>query len=101
MGAIAGTKVIDSELAGDWKILVKTVVPAAASDTLTLVRATDKVTEIAAVIATLEGGLDANLTLLQVSFTGLVITIKQLKADGATAADNWTDAVIRLVIIAR
>ena len=101
MGILTGTKVIDSELAGDWKILVKTVVPAAASDTLTLVRATDKVTEIAAVIPILEAGLDAALTLLQVSFSGLVITIKQLKADGATAADDWTAASIRLVIIAR
>ena len=101
MGALEATKVIDSELSGDWKILVKTVTPAAASDTLTLVRATDKVTEIAAVIPVLEAGLDAALTLLQVSFSGLVITIKQLKADGSTAADDWTAASIRLIIIAR
>jgi hypothetical protein len=101
MGALTGVKVIDTEFSGDWKILVKTVTPAAASDSLTLVQATDKVTEIAAVIPVLEAGLDAALTLLQVSFSGLVITIKQLKADGASAADNWTDAAIRLIIIAR
>jgi len=101
MGAIAGTKVVDTEMAGDWKILVKTVVPAAASDTLTLVRATDKVTEIAAVIPVFEAGLDAANTILQVSFSGLVITIKQVKADGATAANDWTGVSIRLIIIAR
>jgi hypothetical protein len=101
MAALTEAKVIDTELAGDWKILVKTVTPGAASDTLTLVRATDKVTEIAAVIPIFEAGLDASNTLLKVSFSGLVITIVQLKADGATPADDWTGTSIRLVIIAR
>ena len=101
MGALTATKVIDTEFSGDYKVLVKTVTPAAASDTVTLVQATDKVTEIVAVIATIESGLDAALTIVQASFSGLVITLKQLKADGATAADDWTGASIRLVIIAR
>ena len=99
--ALTGTKVIDTEFAGDWKVLVKTVTPEAASDTLTLVQATDKVTEIAAVIAVIESGLDANFTIVQASFSGLVITLKGLKADGATPADDWTGASVRLIIVAR
>ena len=64
-------------------------------------RATDKITEIVAVIPVFEAGLDAACTLLQVSFSGLVITVKSLKADGATAADDWTAVSIRLIIIGR
>ena len=101
MGALTPTKVVVTELAGDWKWHVYTVTPAAASDTVTLVRATHKLTEIAGAFAFLESGLDANLTLLQVSFSGLVITIKQLKADGATNADDWTGASIRLYVLGR
>jgi hypothetical protein len=102
MAALTGVKVVDSELSGDYKILVKTIaVPTTASDTLTLVRATDKITEIVAVIPVFEAGLDAACTLLQVSFSGLVITVKSLKADGATAADDWTAVSVRLIIIGR
>ena len=102
MAALTGTKVVDTEFSGDYKILVKTIaVPTTASDTLTLVQATDKVTEIVAVIPVFEAGLDAACTLLQVSFSGLVITVKSLKADGATAADDWTAVSVRLIIIGR
>jgi hypothetical protein len=101
MGAIDATKVIDTEFSGDYKVLVKTCTPAAASDNVTLVRATDKITEIVGVFAVIESGLDANCTIVQASFSGLVITVKTLKADGATAADDWTGVSIRLLIIGR
>lgn len=102
MAALTGVKVLDTEFAGDYKVLVKTVgVPTTASDTLTLVQATDKVTEIVGVWASIESGLDADCTIVQASFSGLVITLKTLKADGATAADDWTGVSIRLLIIGR
>ena len=104
MGALTPTNSIGSrgqstEFAAGYKIQVLTVTPAAASDTVTLVLATDKIRTILYAHAHLTAGLDANLTLLQTSFSGLVITIKQLKADGATNASDWTDAAITLLVI--
>lgn len=101
MGALDATKVVNTEFSGDYKLLIRTVTPAAASDTVTFVRATDGITEIVGAWACIESGLDAALTILQVSFSGLVVTIKQLKADGSTAADDWTAASIRLYVVGR
>lgn len=99
--ALTATKVIDTEFGGDWKILIKTVTLESASDTLTLVRATDKVTEIGAVIPVLQGGQDAALLGgITASFSGLVITLAS-QAEGGTASTNWDNAVVRLIIIAR
>ena len=98
MAALTATKVIDSEFAGDYKLLIKTVTPTTLSDTLTLVRATDKVTEIAGVVGQIETGLTTTFADLQISFSGLVITIASFKADGTTAT-TWGQ--IRLFIIGR
>lgn len=100
MAVLTGTKVIDSELAGDWKILIKTVVPASASDTLTLVRATDKITEIAGVFPHIETGQDSALAGIFATFSGLVITLTTTAAAGSAATD-WTSATARLLIIGR
>lgn len=99
MGAITGTKIKASELAGDTKIYIATCTPASASDTITFVAATHKFRTIFGVWAQIESGLDANFTLLQVSFSGLVVTIVSKKADGTTSADDWTGVVIRLLIV--
>lgn len=101
MGAITGTLVKRTEMSGDYKILVLTATPAAASDTITLTAAAHGVSEIVFADAHLTAGLDANLTLLQVSYSGLVITIKMLKADGATSADDWTGAALEVLVVAK
>jgi hypothetical protein len=101
MGAITGTLAKRTELSGDWKILVLTATPAAASDEITLTAAAHGISEIIYAHAHLTAGLDANLTILQTSWSGLVITVKQLKADGATAADNWTSAALEILVIGR
>ena len=44
----------------------------------------------------LTAGLDAALTILLPSVSGTTVTIAQLKADGATGADNWDSASITL-----
>lgn len=98
--ALTGTKVIDSEFSGDYKVLIKTVVPGSASDTLTLVRATDKVTEIVGVFPHLETGQDAALAGIFATFSGLVITLTTTASAG-TAATDWTGATARLLIVAR
>lgn len=101
MAAATATKVINTEFSGDYKLLVRTFTPATASDVVTFVQATDGISEIKAAFAHITAGLDAALTILQVSYSGLAVTVKQLKADGATAADNWDSASIELWVIGR
>ena len=101
MGAITGTKALVTELTGDYKILIVTATPAAASDAITLTDADHGVSDIIFAHAHLTAGLDANLTLLQTSWSGTVITVKQLKADGATDADDWTSAALEVLVIAK
>ncbi len=98
MGAVAATLVKTTEFAGEYKIGIFTIVPAAASDTVDL---SAYFSEIVGAQAHISAGLDANLTILQVSFSGTGLTIKQLKADGATSADNWDNAVIEIWVVGK
>ena len=98
MGAIAATKVIATEFSGDCKLKIFTVTPTEASDTIAL---SSYFSTIYGVKAHLTAGLDADLTHLQVSFSGTTVTIAQLKADGATGADNWTSASIELWVVGK
>lgn len=99
MADLSITLVKGTEFSGDYKVLVLRVTPSSASDTVTLTKATHGISSIVYAHAQLTAGLDANLTILQTSYSGLVITIKQLKADGATNADNWTSASIDILVI--
>lgn len=101
MGAITGTIAVRTEFGGDYKILVLTATPAAASDTVTLTAAAHGLSEIVFADAHLTAGLDANLTHLQVSWSGLVITIKQLKANGSTNASDWGSAALEILVVGR
>lgn len=105
MAALTPTNVIgnrgdSSELAGDYKFQILTVVPTTASDTVTLVRATDKIATILGVFANIVSGQDAQLQSVHPSFSGLVITLATQGGDGAVATD-WTGAVIRLLVIGK
>lgn len=96
MGALSATKVKNTELSGDYKIGVFTVTPAASSDTVDL---SDYFDSLVFADAHITAGLDANFTLLQTSWSTTTVTIKQLKADGTTAADDWTSAAIEIVVV--
>ena len=96
--ALTQTKVIDTEFSGDYKLLIKTVPVGSASDTLTLVQATDKVTEIAGAWGNIESGLGANFASLQITFSGLVLTVVSTNAAGSNST-SW--GTVRLFIIAR
>jgi len=98
MGAVAATLVKTTEFSGEYKIGIFTITPAAASDTVDL---SSYFSEIVGANAHITAGLDANLTILQTSYSSTTITIKQLKADGATAADDWTGASIELWVIGK
>lgn len=98
MGALAVTSLQTTEFTGKYKVVAGTVVPAASSDTITLTAALHGILTIAAVVATFNGGLDANLYTLQAAWSGLVITLTTFKA-GGTVADDWTGAIVSLVVI--
>ena len=102
MGAITGTKTYAGELAGEVRLLHLTAPVASASDTITLTAADHGgVTEIVGIVgAVITGGLDDSFTALQVSYSGLVITVVTLEADG-TASDEWTGTTIALTLLVK
>lgn len=96
MGALTPTLVKSFDAgAGNIKVKIFTVTPAAASDTVAL---SAYFTTIYAADCYLTAGLDANLTHLKPSFSGTTVTIVQLKANGSTNASDWTGASITLVV---
>lgn len=99
MGAITGTPVYIGELGGNVEILHLTATVAAASDTITLTAAAHGgVTEITGIIgAVITGGIDAAFTFLQVSYSGLVITVASFGEDGLAATD-FTGTTIALTL---
>lgn len=94
MAALTPTLVISYDAgAGQVKKKIFTVTPEAASDTVDL---SGYFSTIYAASAYLTAGLDAALTILVPSVSTTTVTIAQLKADGATAADDWGSASITL-----
>ncbi len=81
--------------AGQVKKKIFTVTPSSSSDTVDL---SAYFSSIYSATAYLTAGLDANLTILIPSFATTTVTIAQVKADGATAADDWTGASITLQV---
>lgn len=100
MGAITGTFVKATEFAGDYKVVELDIVPASASDTVTLTLASHGISEILAVIPRLTAGYDAALAGIFATFSGLVITVVTTAAAG-TAATDWTGAAGKLLVIGR
>ena len=100
MGAITGTLTSATEFSGDWKVIRLTIVPASASDTVTLTAATHGISEIMTVVPMLTAGYDAALAGIFATFSGLVITVVTTAAAG-TAATDWTGATAELLVIGR
>lgn len=102
MGAITGTKVYAGELAGEVKLIVVTAPVAATSDTITLTAAAHAgvVSIVGIVGAVITGGLDADFTALQASFSGLVITVVTKQADGA-ASDEFTGTTVSISLLVK
>jgi hypothetical protein len=98
MGAVVATIVKATEFSGDYKLKIFTFTPASSSDTLDL---STYFSEIVGADAHLTAGLDAELTILQTSFATTTVTVKQLKADGATAADNWTSGAVEVWVVGK
>lgn len=100
MGAITGTFVKATEFSGDYKVVELDIVPASASDTVTLTLAAHGISEILAVIPRLTAGYDAALAGIFATFSGLVITVVTTAAAG-TAATDWANAAGKLLVIGR
>ena len=97
--AITGTKILGTELSGKYQMLTVTATCGAASDTITLTAATHGITAITSIVgAVVTGGLDAAFTNIQVSFSGLVLTVVSLEADGSAATD-FTGTTVSITVI--
>jgi len=100
MGAITGTKAVASEFGGDYKLLILDIVPASASDSVTLTAAVHGISEIVAVMPQLTAGQDAALQTILATFSGLVITVITETSAGGVATD-WSNATARLWVLGR
>ncbi len=96
MGAVTGTLAVSTPLAAK-RIVTITGTLAATSDTITLTTATHGVRTIYGVWGNIETGMGANFGTLQISYSGLVITIVSKNAAGADAT-SWGN--IRLLVLA-
>jgi len=97
--AITGTLQLGTELGGRYKLVVVTATVGTASDTITLTAATHGITAITTLVgAVITGGLDAEFSNIQVSFSGLVLTVVSIENDG-TAATNFTGTTVSIAVI--
>ena len=101
MGAITGTLAKRSELSGDYKLFIITATLAAASDQITLTEAIHGISEIAGIVgAVITGGMDTDFSEIQVSYSGLVITIVSKQPDGQ-AADEFTGTTVSITVLGK
>lgn len=99
MGAIIGTKILGTELAGKQKIVTVTATVASADDSITLTAADHGITAITAIVSCVPtAGLDTAWTYLQAAFSGLVITLVSLEQDG-TPSTAWTTTTVSVTVI--
>ena len=101
MAAITGTKQYAGEFAGEVKILHLTATIGSTSDTITLTAADHggAASIVGIVGAVITGGLDAAFTAIQVSYSGLVITVASFEQDGTVATDFAGTTVAISVLI--
>lgn len=102
MGALTPTNVIgargrSTEFGGAYKLQVLTVTLGSASDTVTLVRATDKIGTILGVFAQIVSGTTTNFQTVEASFSGLVITLASYGSGGSASITAW--GPVRLLVI--
>lgn len=99
MGAITGTLIGPTEFAGNFRLIVVTATCASASDTITLTEANTGCRSISAVIgAVITGGLDTLFSYLQVSASGLVVTVVSFAAAGTSATD-FTGTTVTITLL--
>ncbi len=100
MAAVTGTLVKRTEFGGDYKAFVITATIGSASDTITLTAATHGISEIVGLQGCITGGLDTAFSYLQLSYSGLVITVTSFEQDG-TPSTEWTGTTVELLVIGK
>src|SRR5688572_15590792 len=102
MGAITGTLAGSTEFAGAHKLITVTAPVASSSDTITLTAASHGgATSIVGIVgSTITGGLDAAFSYIQVSYSGLVLTVASFEQDG-TAATDFTGTTVEIGVLVK
>lgn len=102
MAALTGTLLKGTEFAGELKLLVVTATIESASDTITLTAASHggAVSIEGIVGAVITGGLDAAFTDIQVSYSGLVLTVVSTEQDG-TPSTAWGDTTVSISVLVK
>ena len=96
---ITGTLGVCTEFAGKNKAVIVTATVESSSDTITLTEEDHGIQSIAGIKgAVITGGLDAAFTSIQVSFSGLVLTVDSFEQDGTPATD-FTGTTVSLSLI--
>lgn len=99
MGAITGTKAVNTEFAGYYKTVILTALLEEASDTITVTEASHGISAIDGIVnVNLTAGMDEHCVFLQASFSGAVLTVKSF-GDGGVAADAWTDTTVTITVV--
>lgn len=99
MAELTETLVAATEFAGAFKLIVVTATVGSSSDTIILTQAQTGCVSIAGIVgAVVTGGLDANFSYLQVSFSAFTITVASFKATGA-AADDFTGTTVAIAVL--
>ena len=100
MGAIVGTKLLNTTLSGKYKLVTITAPVAATSDTIAITQAAHGISAVTAIVgAVVTGGLDAAFTAIQVTLTDdKTLTVVSLEQDG-TAATDFTGTTIAVTVL--
>jgi len=99
MADITGTKVVGTQFAGNYNIVTVSATITSASDTITLTEASHGISAITSIVgAVITGGADTAFCSLQVSASGLVLTVVSLGQDG-NAATDFTGTTVQVTVI--
>lgn len=101
MGAITGTVIAATSFPGKFKIITVSATIASTSDTITLTEANTGVISLHGPVgAVITGGLDAAFSYLQVSVSGMVITVASFEQDGTVATD-FTGTTVAVTVLGK
>lgn len=83
-----GAQGVATEFGGQYRLYIFSVTPTTNTDTITLVRATDKIGTILKIWTQITTGTGSGFSEVEPTFSGLVITLKTYNAAGAVAT-TW------------
>lgn len=101
MAAITNPKTKVTEFAGDYKLLpLDGLSLTSASEALTLSYTDNHISEITTVVGSISSGLSTTFSYIEVSYSGLIVTIESFEQDG-TDATGWGSAKVNLLVVGK